>query len=256
MPSPFPGMNPFLEHPDVWEDFHERFIVAAAEALELQVGSGYLVKVEVRIYLHESTEGRGRLAGKGDVGISVLQPSAGPTAPSGSILTAPMELEFPQVEEERYTWLEILDRKRRQVVTVVELLSPSNKTPGPDRDDYLRKRNLVLAGPVHFVEIDLRRGGIRPGPPILPPCAYYCLVSRASERPKFGFWPLGLREPLPVLPIPLAEADDPVRLDLKAVLDRVHDGAGYAKYVYDAPPQPPLAQEDDAWARDLLAAPG
>ena len=33
MPSPFPGMNPFLEQDDVWHDFHATFLARAAHCL-------------------------------------------------------------------------------------------------------------------------------------------------------------------------------------------------------------------------------
>jgi hypothetical protein len=206
MPSPFPGMNPFLEQNDVWEDFHHDFISRAREMLSGQVGPNYYVKVEVRLYLRHSS-------------------------------------------------LEIRDRRNRRAVTVIELLSPTNKTPGPDRDDYLRKRNVLLIERIHFVEIDLRRGGERPGPPTLPPCDYYALVSRYEDRPKLGVWPLSLRDRLPVIPIPLTAPDPDVLLDLQAVLDRAYDAADYGKYIYGETPEPPLTEEHLAWAQKYLPPP-
>jgi hypothetical protein len=195
MPSPFPGMNPYLEQDDTWEDFHTNFITHAQETLSGRVGSNYLVKIEVR--------------------------------------------QRPAVDVERHASLEIVDRRNRRVVTVIELLSPSNKTPGPDRDDYMAKRRQVLAGTTHLIEIDLRRGGTRPDLPPLPLCDYYMLVSRYAERPRVGFWPVGLRDVLPVLPIPLATPDPDVPLDLRAVLNSAYDAANYGKYIYQEMPEPP-----------------
>ncbi len=211
MPSPFPGMNPYLEQSDAWQDFHINFIVRAREALSLQIGPDYLVKIEVRL--------------------------------------------LPRVARERHTSLEIRDRRNRRVVTVLELLSPSNKTAGSDRDDYLAKRRQVLAGQTHLVEIDLRRGGVRPNLPELPACDYYVLVSRYEDRPRLGFWPIGLREPLPRIPVPLSAPDAPVWLDLRAVLDRAYDAADYGKYVYQETPEPPLSEADEAWARQFIPGP-
>ena len=88
----------------------------------------------------------------------------------------------------------------------------------------------------------------------MPPYDYYALVSRYEDRPHVGFWPIGLRDPLPTLPIPLDDDDPPVRLDLKAVLDRTHDLAGYGKYIYREAPEPPLSAADEVWAREVLAA--
>jgi hypothetical protein len=157
-------------------------------------------------------------------------------------------LQLPAVEVEKHLSLEIRDRRNRRVITVLELLSPANKTPGADHDDYLAKRRQVLAGQTHLVEIDLRRGGRRPSPPELPACDYYALVSRYEDRPRVGFWPIGLRDPLPNLPVPLAENDPPVHLNLKAVLDRTYDLADYGKYIYQETPEPPLSADHEAWA--------
>lgn len=153
---------------------------------------------------------------------------------------------------ERLAFLEVRDRQSRELVAVVELLSPSNKRPGPDRDQYLAKRDRLLSSRAHLVEVDLLRGG-RPMPMDgRPDCAYSALVSRAGERPAAGFWPIGLREPLPVVPVPLREPDGDARLDLGAVLHGVYDASGYEDYIYDGRPDPPLAPEDNAWARGLL----
>jgi hypothetical protein len=250
MPSPFPGMNPYLEQNDAWEDFHTDFITRTREILSGQVGTNYYVKLEVRLYLHELSAEQRRYFGRADVGVTG-QPPMGPSAAMVNT-TAPIELVLPNVEVERHSSLEIRDRRNRRVVTVIELLSPTNKTPGPDRDDYLRKRNVLLIERIHLVEIDLRRGGERPGPPSLPPCDYYALVSRYEERPRLSMWPLSLRDRLPVIPIPLTAPDADVLLDLQAVLDRVYDAADYGKYIYGEMPQPPLSEDQLAWARQFL----
>src|SRR5437762_2222091 len=171
MPCPFPGMNPYLEQADVWQDFHLSFLIHGRDTLSAQVVPNYLVKVEVRLILHERSAEERRFVGA--------------------------------VEVEKHLFLEIRDRRNRRVITVLELLSPPNKAPGEDRDDYLAKRRQVLAGQTHLVEIDLRRGGVRPNLPELPTCDYYALVSRYEDRPKLGFWPIGLRDPLPRIPVPL-----------------------------------------------------
>lgn len=254
MPSPFPGMNPYLEQSDAWEDFHTNLITRMQEMLSPQVGPNYYVKVEVRLYLHELSAEQRRYFGRADVGV-VGQPSRAPSAKTINA-TAPMELLMANVEVERHSSLEIRDRRNRRVVTVIELLSPTNKTPGPDRDDYLRKRNVLLIERIHFVEIDLRRGGERPGPPTLPPCDYYALVSRYEDRPKLGLWPLTLRDRLPIIPIPLCAPDPDALLDLQAVLDRAYDAADYGKHIYGETPEPPLSEEQLTWTRQFIPQPG
>lgn len=251
MPSPFPGMNPYLEQNDAWEDFHDRFIVACAERLDPLVGINYLVKIEARLYVHELSAEERRYFGRADVGLTG-PPAASASAPGAPALTAPVHLTLPAVDVQRHSWLEIFDRRHRRVVTVIELLSPANKTPGPDRDDYLTKRAQFLFSQAHLVEIDLRRGGERPRPPGLPRCDYYVLISRVEDRPRLDMWPIGLRERLPVVPIPLAAPDADVVLDLQELLNRVYDAAGYAKYIHGDRPQPALSAEDLAWAQQFV----
>ena len=120
------------------------------------------------------------------------------------------------VDVEHLSFVEIRDRQGRDLVTVIELLSPTNKRPGPDREQYLAKRRQLLASGVHLVEIDLLRGHPRLPLDDLPPCDYYVMVSRAEERPQAGLWPLGLRDPLPPIPVPLRAADPDASLDLQA----------------------------------------
>jgi hypothetical protein len=216
-------MNPYLEQNDTWEDFHQNFITRAQHVLGGQLGPNYLVKIEVRIYVHELSAAERRFVGRA-----------------------------PAVEVQRESSLQIHDRRDRRVVTVIELLSPANKTPGADHDAYVGKRRSLLATRTHLVEIDLRRGGARPYPPELLACDYYVLVSRSEARPRLGIWPISLRERLPVVPIPLVAPDPDIALDLQAVLHHVYDLAGYAKYIYRETPQPPLTPNDAAWARQFV----
>jgi hypothetical protein len=250
MPSPFPGMNPFLEQSDAWTDFHDNYIVRIQESLSDRVGPNYLVKLEVRLILHERSADERRFFGIADVGVS--DPLNRQTVNNATSITAPLQLELPAIELEKHRSIEIRDRRNRRIVTVIELLSPSNKTAGMDRDDYLVKRRQVLSSPTHFVEIDLLRGGIRPNPPDIPHCDYYALISRHEDRPKVGVWPFGLREPMPTIPIPLTAPDAPVLLDLKAVLDRTYDAGGYGKYIYQENPEPPLDENEMEWVRGFV----
>ncbi len=203
MPSPFPGMNPFLEQDDAWEDFHARFISHARDILASRVGAHYYVKIRERLYKHQLSEEERRFFAKADVGVST-RAGPGTQGEQQAVVAAPLQLPLSAVDVERHSFLEIHDRRLRRVVTVLELLSPTNKTSGPDRDDYLRKRTLLLISPTHLVEIDLRRGGDRPSPPVLPPCDYYALLARVQDRLSVGVWPVGLRERLPFIPIPLS----------------------------------------------------
>ena len=251
MPSPFPGMNPFLEQNDSWEDFHANYIARIQEQLSGEVGENYLVKLEVRVLLHELSAEERHFIGEADVGIT--GPRLRGTVSGVATLPTPEQLHFPAVDREKHKYLEIRDRRNRRLVTVIELLSPSNKTPGPDRDDYLTKRTQYVTGGVQLVEIDLRRGGVRPGPPQIPPCDYYVAIGRYPTWDVWGLWRVGLRERLPEIPVPLAPPDTDVQLDLQEILHRTYDAAGYAKYIYQETPDPPLRPEDEDWAREIAA---
>jgi hypothetical protein len=177
MPSPFPGMNPYLEQERAWDDFHESFMPAARDAIAAQVRPHFIAKINEHLFIRELPEGPRHLAGRSDV--SVTRPPFAPAAEvvSSTAVEAPAKVRLPAVEVQRLSFIEIRDRDGWQRVTVIELLSPANKYAGPDREQYLAKRRELLASPVHFVEIDLLRGGPRMPMQDLPECDYCVLVS-------------------------------------------------------------------------------
>jgi hypothetical protein len=251
MPSPFPGMNPYLEQEDAWHDFHERFLPLAAEVLGAQVDPNYIVKIDEHVYIHELPADQRRLLGRADVGVARSPVTAGGLTTTG-VLDPPAQVQLPPVDIERLSYVEIRDRHSRQLITVLELLSPSNKQAGPDRDQYLAKRFQLLASNVHFVELDLLRGGPRLPITNLPDCDYYALVSRVENRPWAGVWPIRLRDRLPTIPIPLRAPDGNAQLDLQDLLHRIYDAARYKNYIYEGQPQPRLSSEDAAWAQQFV----
>ena len=254
MPSPFPGMNPYLEQEAVWHDFHERFCPAAAELLTAQIRPHFIARIDERVYIHELAADGKRFIGRGDVTVAQSRPRT--ESASAATLEAPARVQLPAADIERLSFLEICDRQSLRIVTIIELLSPSNKQPGPDREQYLAKRSELLRSAVHIVELDLLRGGPRMPMEDLPECDYYALVGRIDERPRAGVWPILLRDPLPVIPIPLVVPHPDARLDLKHVLDRIYDGAGYEDYIYGGEPRPPLNTDDANWARQWLSQRG
>lgn len=254
MPHPFPGMNPYLEQEDVWHDFHGRLVTRIAESLTRIVRPKYIAKIDENVYIHELSAEQRFLLGRPDVGVLANQRSEGGTATAAwGRITAPLHGHVtPATDIQREPFLEIRDRETRELVTVIELLSPSNKTVGPDRDQYLAKRKKILSSNVHLVEIDLLRGGPRMPIGDLPQCDYYVMVSRSSERPRVELWPIRLRERLPEIPVPLRNDDPDATVDLQPLVEAVYDAAGYEDYIYRGTPQPPLHPEDAAWAKDLI----
>jgi hypothetical protein len=245
-------MNPYIERELVWHDFHESFMPFAREVLSAQVRPRYFVRIDEHIYIHESEEVTRRLVGRGDVLLTEGVPQPGTSGVQ--LLEAPAHVQQPVPDIERLSYLEVRDRAHRDLVTVIELLSPSNKQPGPDRDQYLAKRAALLTSAAHYVEIDLLRGGPRLPWLDLPECDYYVVVSRCGKRPDAGIWPIQLRDRLPLIPIPLKEGESDATLDLQQVLHRVYDSSGYADYIYTNSPEPTLSAADAAWAEQLIAA--
>jgi Protein of unknown function (DUF4058) len=252
MPSPFPGMNPYLEQESVWHSFHEQFPAYCQEFLTAQIRPKYFIKLDINIYIHELPDGGKFLAGRPDFNI-------GPRSTSyqvglGSALAAPDIGRFgPTVDIVNEAFVEIRDLETRKVVTVIELLSPTNKASGADRETYLAKRLRYARSDVHLVEIDLLRGWQRMPVEGLPACDYCVLVSQAQDRPNVGLWPILLRDPLPTIPIPLLPQDAPAQLDLQTLLHRLYDAGGYEDYIYLGFPQPPLSSEDQTWADQLIS---
>jgi hypothetical protein len=251
MPSPFPGMNPYFEQEEVWHDFHERFLPAAAEALGVQVQPDYIVKIDEHVYVHEIPSGPRRFLGRADLSVAPVGPPSGSESSVG-LLDSPALVRLPIADIESESFIEIRDRRSRGLVCVVELLSPANKRTGPDREQYLAKRRQILASPAHLVELDLLRGGEPLPSEDRPACDYSVVVSRAEDRPLAGFWPIGLRDRLPVVPVPLRLSHPDARLDLQSLVHRLHDAAGYQYYIYEGSPSPALTDDDLAWCRQLL----
>jgi hypothetical protein len=241
MPSPFPGMNPYFEQADDWPDFHSEFLVTLRRQLDPRIGPGYIIQLEKHAYIHELPPEPRRLLGRHD--LSMIRTGA------------PAEVQLPALDVERVAFLEVRDRQGRELVTVIELLSPSDKRPGDDRSQYLAKRREILRSPAQLVEIDHLRGWTPMPAEDRPEGDYSVLISRAERRPAAEFWPIRLRDRLPMIPIPLKPADQDGRIDLQDVLHQAYDGPGYEKFIYDGAPEPPLRAEDAEWASRFIPRP-
>lgn len=253
MPSPFPGMNPYLEQSQHWHDFHERSVPLFAEPIGPQLLPRYVARINEHVYIHDLPDETRQFLGRADVGVTPLKSTDIANAPA-AVLDAPAHVVLPDFDRQSESFIEIRDRQNRELITVIELLSPSNKKPGEDRDQYVYKRNQLTSSGVNLVEIDLLRGGPRMPMKTLPKCDYCVLVCTQPEWPRAHLWPIGLRDPLPVIPIPLRPDDQPAKLDLKHAVDRVYDSAGYGYYIYSSPPEPPLNADDAAWAAQFVPA--
>ncbi|WP_439627902.1 DUF4058 family protein [Gemmata sp.] len=258
MPSPFPGMNPYLEQAGLWRGVHTALLGRVIAALTPLLVPRYFAELEESLYI-DPNDDSDRLFAIADVAVAGAGEyrTSGATAPVAT-LSAPVTVTIPGVTKKKVRRVVVRDTQSREVVTVIELLSPTNKQPGADRDRYIEKRHEILASRTNFIELDLLRGGQRPPIRTLPAgCDYYALVSRWWERPKVGLWPISVRTPFPAVPVPLRPNEPEPVLHLKAVLDATYDEGGYAYRIYGTPPEPPLDPADAEWARAFVpAAPG
>ena len=158
MSSPFPGMNPYLEQGAVRQDFHVMFLAAIKERLAPQVRHKYIVKLEEYVYIHDQPPEPRQLAGRADLAVAA-SPLMSKEPGAVGVLEAPAQVELVAQDVELARFLEVRDRQGGEPITVLELLSPSNKRPGDGRDRYLAKRGRLSVSGAHLVEIDLLRGG-------------------------------------------------------------------------------------------------
>ncbi len=243
-------MNPYLEQPGVWHDFHQAYTTAIRNALIPQIRPEFIATLDDHIYIHELSGDERVFLGRPDV--SVVHSGVISTATDGRSVAAPAFGHIhPGVDTIHESFIEIRDRETRDVITVIELLSPTNKTPGSDREQYIGKRKAILSSNTHLVEIDLLRGGQRMPVDDLPPCDYVVMVSRSYERPRVELWPFTLRDALPLIPIPLRLGRADATIDLGPLLRDQFDAAGYEDYVYRTGPQPSLSPTDAEWAQGV-----
>jgi len=249
-------MDPYIEDPEVWSDFHGGLAAEIRTHLNRQIQPRYVARMTPRSTYEvvEIAEKRGIIP---DVGIWHQTPSV--LQEKGTLLVTPatpvqsaVQLELPI---ELFT-VEIREVGTMRLVTAIEILSPVNKRRGHDAfDEYLQKRRELLRSAAHLIEIDLLRGGTRP--PLahsVPRAPYYIMLSRVSKRPQVDVWPIQLREQLPKLPVPLLESDHDAHLDLTQVVSQVYENGGYATIIdYKQPPPPPrLTDSETEYVKSLL----
>jgi hypothetical protein len=163
-----------------------------------------------------------------------------------------MTLPLFLAEQETEGYIEIVRLPDRELVTVVEVLSPSNKA-GEGLRDYMVKRNAILKRFVHLVELDLLTAGERiPTLKPLPPADYLIVVSRHETRPDASIYPRSVRHRLPTIPIPLKAPDPDIRVDLAAVFAETYRRGRYGRSIdYGKPLPATLRPADKEWVAGL-----
>ncbi|MCA9223131.1 MAG: DUF4058 family protein [Planctomycetales bacterium] len=252
MPCPFPGMDPFLELPPYWSDFTPKFLTAISNSLLSSLMPKYEVRIEEYLVLQHDEQRLHRL--RPDVVISSHDRERGSLAVAVET-SASTELDYPEFDPMTQRRLVLAHRATGRVITVMEILSPVNKSPGEDGiAAYERKREELLTSGCHLIEMDLLRGGQRlpmQGP--LPPGDYFAYIGRKDRRPRCQVigWPW--RALLPQVPVPLLPEDGETTLDLAAAFRTAYDPSFYDRRLpYDRQLDPPLTEHDQEWVQERL----
>jgi len=250
-------MDPYLEDPRLWPDAHHELISTYRALLNRVIRPKYVARVEERLYMVADDDPELEIRRVPDIQIEKYTGAVppGPNGASAGLMIAGSVVVRTRdpIREGR---VEIREVDGGDVVTVIELLSPSNKLPGAaGRQSFLKKRAEVLASSANWVEIDLLRVGT--SHPIkrrrFAKYEYLVYSSPANSRPDGKAWPIRLQDPLPVVGIPLRDPDPDAPLDLQAALALAYDRAAYdATADYTKDPDPPLPPELAAWADELL----
>ena len=251
MPSPFPGVDPFIEASGPWVGFHNVLIAHCSELLNAELPENYAAIVDERVELVELSGDSLRRQRRPEIGIvrglDDTSVSGGPAAVATEI--DPATVTLPDYEEVPESYVQIVSLPDRELVTSVEILSPTNKSRA-DGGDYLAKRAALLRRRINLVEIDLLLGGDRlPALDALPAGDFYAFVSRRERRPKAEVHAWSIRRVLLKIPVPLKFPDPDVLLDLAGAFKMTFDRGRYDRSLrYDLPLPSTLSEADRAWA--------
>jgi len=258
MPSPFPGMDPYLEG-EMWQEFHDRLANQISEQLMPRLRPKYVALLDKRYVIDRP-------------GLGIVQPSerhvypdvhvvkppyrptvSMPTYGGVAVIEPTVEVPSPMIEEVPVLSIEIRDVAERRLVTLIEILSPVNKR-GDGAREYAQRRLEIMHTSTHLLEIDLlcqgRRIQLLQEPPRTP---YYVYLSRAQRRPYTQVWAIELSQPLPAVPVPLLPPDADVALDLQSALNACFDLVGYEELLdYQAEPPAGLSETEQTWVRTLI----
>jgi hypothetical protein len=243
MASPFPGMDPYLENQDLWRSFHHHLAEDIVNVLNAALSDRYFADVEIHTTVEELD-----IATKTvypDAVVVEIAPHARPsTSAAIAIPEAPIQRTATVTAPTKLRAVRVYETASRHLVTSIELLSPVNKR-GQGLEKYRQKRRRLLLSDAHLIEIDLLRGGQRPGWEVNEPALdtdYVLLVNRADagERRVSHIWPVALNEPLPILPVPLLPPDPDVPLDMAFIQKNIYARAVYSRRIDYTQPVPPL----------------
>jgi hypothetical protein len=245
-------MDPVIEG-DLWTTFHSQLAAEIARQLAPKLAPRYVALTEKRYVLEFPEDFQIAIESRyPDVGILQAQTKARRQRGAG-LRAAPLEMATVMVEKVPHFWVEIRDARNRRLVTLIEILSPTNKR-GQGRQEYLEKRAKLLGSSAHLLEIDLVRQGRRlPMRQPLPDVPYFVFLSRVGRRPIIEVWPIGFDQPLPPIPIPLLNGDPDVTLILQKAITQVYEICRYDLILdYTVSPEVPLPKAAARWLKRML----
>jgi hypothetical protein len=256
MASPFPGMDPFLEKPSRWQSVHQRYITYLADAINPLLPENYVADIGERIYV--TTPPKEMYPDVYVLKHPKKKERNGRAASSVLVADPPFEIEFPPTEiREVFVEIRLTDGSEK-LVTMIEFLSPTNKTAGDGRNLYLEKQRELLSSTTHLIEVDFLRAGqhtVAAPRDQLPMTGWEYLVClhRGGWRNKFHCWPIALQKHLPRITIPLAGSDADVVVDLQSILNQCYKSGRFAERLdYRAECPPPLSKKNAKWIDELL----
>ena len=266
MPSPFPGMDAYLEG-HLFQDVHHALANEIRDRLAPHVAPKYVARLMTYHLIagERTTSSVGGIYPDVDVSIATSQAASSPRVREASVayvtggainrrtVTPPVIMFTPGLHRVDLVAIEIRDRVGNDLVTAIEVLSPANKEM-PGLGQYVRKRNVTLRSRANLLEIDLLRHGTRSvETQALPAATYLVILSRASNRRQLEVRPVYMSDPLPVVAVPLRPEDGDVPLDLGAALSMVYDRARYDLSIdYTVPPVPALSDKEITWATEWV----
>ncbi len=251
-------MDPYLEVPEQWEEFHHVLMTECMYFLSDCLPSSYQAKIIERVELISRDDAAAEQYVP-DVSVMRQRPVR-PDSTSNSMMggggtavaIAPVTIPSIDLVEVREAYIEVMRMPDYKLITSIELLSPWNKY-GEGIGEYRHKRRSLVAHGVHVIEVDLLRRGrrtelARP----LPAGHYYAFVFRADRRPDVNVYAWDIRQPLPSISVPLAPPDADVQLDLAAIVANAYEHGRYRRKLrYSLPPPEPLSKADAAWVAEV-----
>jgi hypothetical protein len=261
MASPFPGMDPYLE--SHWGDVHHALIMYSRDQLQDRLPAGLRARIGERVFVEPSNGNERSIYPDIHMVEHGRASESLPVSGTGLAVAEPLIIHF-QNDPVTEGFIEIIDLSSgKQVITVVEVLSPSNKLRGPGRKLYRKKQQELIKGRVSLVEIDLLRTGrwtLAVRRSCIPPSyrtPYQICVCRGWRPTTAEIYRVPLSDRLPIIRIPLREEDADVPLDLQAALDQCYRNGRYDQDIdYKKEPDPPLDPAEASWANELLRGQG